>query len=232
MKLGRIFSFFKRFAAPTPTPVSSTLIDLPSPAQVAIQTPHEPAPDWYEALLTVQPQSVSIRPTFAQHRPPFTFNPANIRWIGALQPHTKTICQMAFDLESRGQWYTLHLRLPEADLKRLAELLEKLAPPLLAGQTPRRANVRHKPVPARIISASEQFVELYITPLWLVIFKGGQVWRRIAVSTIDSPNAEAAEVSFTVLRDGQTELFAFALDHAAAFAANLAAAIDHPEDAP
>jgi hypothetical protein len=128
-------------------------------------------------------------------RPTLTFNAGNMRWIGHIQHIDETVSELCLDLDVDGIWYTLWVRMFRHDARDFASALDQIAPDSLHTKRNRlRPNVRHAPVQAHPKSSedhnwqSDKPVELYVTPLYLVVLVNTFVACAIPVDSITAFN--------------------------------------------
>jgi hypothetical protein len=128
-------------------------------------------------------------------RPTLTFNPANMMWIGHLQHIDEQISEICLDLDTDGIWSTVWVRMLRHDARDFAAVLDRIAPDALQAKRNRlHPNIRYMPVQAHQIGLegdgrqSDKPVELYLTPLYLVVLVNTFVSRTIPVDSIDSFN--------------------------------------------
>jgi hypothetical protein len=165
-----------------------------------------------------------------------TIETSYLRWFGRPEKYTSGANEIWVHAEINGEWRLIQLRLYRHRMQALVRALKEIATPeQITAYRRHRPYIHSGPVSARTAAQTiygawelQQAVDLYLTPVFLVVLDGTNVHRTFplhtiqdiaAVERLDRPRA-AGLVRFEV----EEEPFAFALDQHAAFAEALAEA--------
>jgi hypothetical protein len=133
-------------------------------------------------------------------RDTLTCNAQSLKWMGHIQHIDKNISEICFDLDVDGIWYTVWVRMLTPEIKDFVAALTQILPASLHFKRNReRPNIRHRPIQANLLDienpnrqkASDP-LELYLTPLYLVIVMNTFVGQAIPVDSIESFEVEFA----------------------------------------
>jgi hypothetical protein len=128
------------------------------------------------------------------YRDTITFNKHNLKWIGQIQHIDKTISEVCFDLDVDGIWYTIWVQMVTSETKDFVAALAQMLPESLRRKRNReRPNIRYRPIQASLLDIenpnsqkANDPLELYLTPLYLVIVMNTFVGQAIPVDSIAS----------------------------------------------
>jgi hypothetical protein len=127
-------------------------------------------------------------------RDTLTCNAHNLKWMGHIQHIDKNISEICFDLDVDGIWYTAWVRMLRPDTKDFVAAITQILPESLHLKRNReRPNIRHEPIQASLVEAenhnrrnADESLELYLTPLYLVIVMNTFVGQAIPIDSIES----------------------------------------------
>ncbi|MEO8613036.1 MAG: hypothetical protein ABI690_34405 [Chloroflexota bacterium] len=133
-------------------------------------------------------------------RDTLTCNAHNLKWMGHIQHIGKNIGEICLDLDVDGIWYTVWVRMLMPDTKDFVAALTQILPESLHLKRNReRPNIRHTPIQAYLLDMenrtqqkSKNPLELYLTPLYLVVVMNTFVAHTIPVDSIESFKVESA----------------------------------------
>jgi hypothetical protein len=186
--------------------------------------------DWRMGIVAVLQGYVALYPLTMFMREAFTFRAEQLRWLGRPRRFNDTESELWLDVEVDGRWYTLRIRLTKGQMKRLYDALREFlsSEQGMVGNW-QRPNLRQQPVNAKTAAKGEA-VQLYLTPLHLVILREGNVQRAIALDDIEQ--VSVSDASQVVEFAAQGRQYAFTLAGHQVIAEALAKATRHTPETP
>ena len=184
-------------------------------AEVSIARAGQANDEWQPCLVATWENYVGIYPKTLLTRQVITFNSRDLRWIGRVQKVTNDRDELSFDVQIEFQWYTVTLRLTDDAMHLFEDEILRLRPEnITSARHRRRPNIRCGPIDAypaggklTKIWDSAQSMQLYLTPLWLVILGNDIVIREIALDDISDVQVVDDAQQLTLIVDDETLTF-------------------------
>ncbi len=197
---------------------------------------------WRRCVLVVTEKHVAVYAVERDEDEKFAFTPGELRWFGRPVKYRSGVNEMWMHAQIGATWHLLRVKLYRLEMQALVRAMKQIATYEQVKAYRRRRPYIHRG-PKRAHPATQDIhgawsldapVDLYLTPLFLVIFHAGEVAQEIALSDIqqigafkrlDAPQSDGL-VRFTIeaRHDLHDDTLAFALEDYEAWAAYLAEA--------
>jgi hypothetical protein len=226
---------------PKPLYLSSPILDVTF--RVVPVGPSNAEPErWRKCLLMVDGHGMTIYPQTPQMDARRVLPVADWRWFGRPQKYHDGENELWLHVETNDLWHVIQVQLWYSQMQKLVRAMKVIAPTHLT-----TAYRRHRPYihygPRTAFPAEQDLygvwtvlpesLRLYITPLWLVIFRGAHVERCIplehiqeiaALRRMDAPGEDGVTRFKINAPDSEGETLAFTLGDYQSFGQALAEA--------